>query len=88
MDKLVPEVGVLMDSRLSPSNVQVVVISVAPLDAVQNEWWNEWWDRCRQHAAAASITLQALDFKVLDATYSAAEYRQLTILPLPSVSPD
>jgi hypothetical protein len=32
--------------------------------------------------------LQALDFKVLDAGYSAAEYRQLTHLPLANVSPD
>jgi hypothetical protein len=88
MDELVPEVGVQMDSRLNPSNVQVVVVSTAPLDSTQSEWWNRWWDGCRQSAAAVGITLQALDFKVLDENYSAAEYRRLTHLPLANVSPD
>ncbi len=88
MDEVVPEVGVLMDSRLSPSNVQVVVVSTTPLDAGQTEWWSAWWDGCRQRAAAMGITLQALDFKVLDKNYSAAEYRRLTHLSLPNVSPD
>ncbi|KJE76262.1 hypothetical protein [Ferrimicrobium acidiphilum] len=88
MDEMVPEIGVLMDSRLSPSNVQIVVVSTAPLDGAQMEWWSRWWDRCRQQAAATGITLQALDFKVLDENYSAVEYRRLTHLPLPNVSPD
>ena len=88
MDALVPEVGVLMDSRLRPSTVQVVVISIETLDKSQTEWWNSWWDTCRQRAAGVGITLQALDFKVLDNSYSAAEYRRLTLLPLPNVSPD
>ena len=88
MDEVVPEIGVLMDSRLNPSNVQMVVVSTAPLDAAQTEWWNAWWDGCRQKASTVGIILQALDFKVLDENYSAAEYRRLTRLPLPNVSPD
>jgi hypothetical protein len=88
MDELVPEVGVLVDSRLNPSDVQVVVVSKEPLDSTQSEWWNTWWDGCRHLAAAAGITLQALDFKVLDENFSAAEYRRLTHLPLANVSPD
>ncbi len=88
LDQAVPEVGVLMDSRLSPSNVQLVVISTAPLDEQQTRWWNEFWDGCREKANAVGITLQALDFKVLDGRYPAAEYRRLTLLPLPNVSPD
>ena len=88
MDEVVPEVGVLMDSRLRPSNVQVVVVSTSPLDRAQTEWWSACWDGCRQRAAALGITLQALDFKVLDGSYSAAEYRRLTRLPLANVSPD
>jgi hypothetical protein len=88
MDEVVPEVGVLMDSRLNPSNVQVVVVSAAPLDGPQTDWWNGWWDGCRQRAAAVGITLQALDFKVLDENYPATEYRRLTHLPLANVSPD
>lgn len=88
MNEVVPEVGVRIDSRLSPSNVQLVVISTSLLDAAQTEWWNAWLDSCRDRAAAVGITLQALDFKVLDENYSAAEYRQLTFLPLANVSPD
>ncbi len=88
LDELVPEVGVLMDSRLNPSDVQVVVISTAPLDAAQTEWWDTWWDSCRKRAEEVGITLQALDFTVLDENYSAAHYRRLTILPLSNVSPD
>lgn len=88
LDKLVPEVGVLMDSRLNPSDVQVVVLSTAPLNSTHTEWWSRWWDSCRERAGAAGITLQALDFAVLDENYSAAEYRRLTHLPLPNVSPD
>jgi hypothetical protein len=88
MNEAVPEVGVLMDSRLTPSDVQVVVISSVPLDGPETEWWNAWWDGCRQRAADVGISLQALDFKVLDNTYSAAEYRRLTHLPLANVSPD
>ena len=88
LDELVPEVGVLMDSRLNPSDVQVVVLSTAPLDAAQTEWWNTWWDSCRERAGAVGITLQALDFTVLDENYSAAVYRRLTHLPLSNISPD
>ena len=88
LDELVPEVGVLMDSRLNPSDVQVVVLSTAPLDAAQTEWWNTWWHDCRERAGTAGMALHALDFKVLDENYSAAEYRRLTLLPLPNVSPD
>ena len=88
MDEVVPEIGVLMDSRLNPSNVQMVVVSTAPLDAAQTGWWNAWWDGCRQKASTVGIILPALDFKVLDENYSAAEYRRLTRLPLPNVSPD
>ena len=62
LDELVPEVGVLMDSRLNPSDVQVVVLSTAPLDAAQTEWWVTRWDSCRERAGAVGITLQALDF--------------------------
>jgi len=88
LDELVPEVGVLMDSRLNPSDVQVIVLSTAPLNPIQIQWWNMWWDSCRERARAVGITLQALDFAVLDENYTAAAYRRLTHLPLPNVSPD
>ena len=88
LDEVVPEVGVLLDSRLDPSDVQLVVISNATLDENQIEWWHNWWDGCRASAAAVGITLQALDFKVLDDSYSAVEYRRLTHLPLANVSSD
>lgn len=88
LDEAVPEVGVLMDSRLNPSSVQVVVICNAPLENAEVEWWNAWWDGCRERAREVGITLQALDFKVLDESYPAVEYRRLTHLPLANVSPD
>jgi hypothetical protein len=88
LNEAVPEVGVLLDSRLNPTTVQVVVICNVPLDEGLTEWWNAWWDTCREGAAVVGITLQALDFKVLDESYSAADYRRLTLLPLANVSPD
>jgi hypothetical protein len=88
LNDAIPELGVLMDSRLSPSNVQVVVICNAALDGAQIEWWNSWWYDCRERAQTVGITLQALDFRVLDESYAAADYRRLTHLPLPNVSPD
>lgn len=86
LDEAVPEIGVLLDSRLNPSTVQIVVACNAPLDNTQLEWWNTWWDNCRVSTPKVGITLQALDFKVLDATYPATEYRKLTLLPLANVS--
>ncbi|MHB1536214.1 MAG: hypothetical protein ACYC1D_16710 [Acidimicrobiales bacterium] len=88
LDRDVPELGVRLDSRLNPSTAQVVVICNASLDEEEKEWWNRWWDDRRAPASEAGITLQALDFKVLDEGYSAAEYRQLTHLPLANVSPN
>jgi hypothetical protein len=88
LDEAVPEVGVLLDSRLRPSDVQVVVICNTSLDEDQMAWWIAWWDGCRERAATVGITLQALDFKVLDESYPAAEYRRLTLMPLANVSPD
>ncbi len=88
MDQLIPEVGVLMDSRLTPTDVQVVVLCRQPLDGSQRDWWNAWWDGCRQMAVREGIILQALDFKVLDDQYPAVEYLKLTILPLANLSPD
>ncbi len=86
IDTLVPEVGIRMDSRLSPTTAHVVVVcESAPPDRVVN-WWAAWWDTCREAAATAGITLQALDFRVLDESFSAAEYRSLTHLPLSAVS--
>lgn len=88
MNELVPEVGVLLDSRLSPTTVQVVVLCREPLADMRKDWWNAWWDGCRQQAASEGITLQALDFKVLDEHYPAIDYLKLTILPLLNLSPD
>jgi hypothetical protein len=88
INEAVPEVGVLLDSRLTPSTVQVVVLCNTPLDGVQAAWWNTWWDSCRENAVAAGITLQALDLKVLDESYPAVEYRRLTRLPLVNLSAD
>jgi hypothetical protein len=88
IDDAVPEVGVVLDSRLNPTTAQVVVLCESPLGDAMTEWWNTWWDRCREGAARAGITLQALDFKVLDDSYSAVQYRKLTLLPLVNVSPD
>lgn len=88
MDQDVPELGVRLDSRLNPSTAQVVVICDSALDEEQLAWWQSWWDGRREPAAQAGIQLQALDFKVLDDSFSAAEYRQLTHLPLANVSPD
>jgi hypothetical protein len=87
LDNDVPELGVRLDSRLNPSTAQVVVISRSALDREETDWWNSWWDGCRGAASEVGITLQALDFKTLDDTFSAAEYRQLTPLPLINVSP-
>jgi hypothetical protein len=88
MHNLVPEVGVRLDSRLSPTTAQVVVVCTAPLGPQLRAWWTAWWDACRDRAAVVGIELQALDFRVLDETYSAAEYRSLTLLPLVAVSAD
>jgi hypothetical protein len=88
LDRDVPELGVRLDSRLNPSTAQIVVVCHSPLDKEETEWWNSWWDDRRGPASEIGISLQALDFKVLDAGYSAAEYRQLTHLPLANVSPD
>lgn len=88
LDDAVAEVGVKLDKRLDPSNVQVVVICNTQLTKDQLDWWNSWHDACRQKAAEVGIALQALDFKLLDSSYSAAEYRQLTLLPLVNISPD
>lgn len=86
IDRLVPEVGVRLDSRLSPTTAQVVVICTEELPERHHQWWIDWLDRCRPDAFIAGITLQALDFKVLDESFSAAEYRSLTRLPLVTVS--
>lgn len=86
IDSLVPEVGVRLDSRLAPKTAQVVVVCEAPLEDRHREWWTAWWDACRSVAAEAGIVLQALDFRVLDESFTAAEYRSLTPLPLVAVS--
>jgi hypothetical protein len=88
LDDHVPELGVRLDSRLAPSTAQVIVICNAALDTEETAWWNQWWDGCREPASKAGISLQALDFRVLDESFSAAEYRQITHLPLANVSPD
>ena len=84
----VVEVGTRIDSRLNPTTVQVVVICSKELSKDDLEWWNNWHDTCRQRATEVGITLQALDFKLLDGTFTAAEYRELTLIPLVNVSPD
>lgn len=88
IDRLVPEVGVRLDSRLAPTTAQVVVICEEPLEDRQRQWWTAWWGARRADAANAGIALQALDFRVLDERFSAAEYRSLTPLPLAAVSAD
>lgn len=84
----VVEVGTRIDSRLNPTTVQVVVICSNKLSMEDLEWWNNWHDICRQKATEVGITLQALDFKLLDDTFTAAEYRQLTPIALVNISPD
>lgn len=86
IDRLVPELGVRLDSRLTPTTAQVVVICEEPLQDRERQWWTSWWDGRRAGAADAGITLQAIDFRVLDESFSAAEYRSLTPLPLVAVS--
>ena len=78
----------LLGSRLDPTHVQVVVLCNNPPDAELTEWWNAWSDGCRDRAQALGITVQVLDFKILDSTFSAAEHRRLTHLPLANVSRD
>lgn len=86
IDRLVPELGVRLDSRLAPTIAQVVVICERPLQDRERDWWTTWWDERRDAAASVGITLQAIDFRVLDESFSAAEYRSLTPLPLVAVS--
>lgn len=86
IDRLVPEVGVRLDSRLSPTTAQVVVVCEEPLDERHRNWWTAWWDQYRSVASSAGISLQALEFRVLDDSFSAAEYRSLMHLPLVAVS--
>ena len=88
LNSVVPEIGVRLDSRLRPTNVQLVVISTHELHTDEKDIWQDWNDSFRSLAEANGIQLQAIDFKVLDQSFSAAEYRELTLLPLPNVSPD
>lgn len=88
IDRLVPALGVRLDSRLAPTTAQVVVICEKALQDRAREWWTAWWDGRRAAAASAGITLQVIDFRLLDESFSAAEYRSLAPLPLVAISAD
>jgi hypothetical protein len=86
IDRIVPEVGVRLDSRLAPTTAHIVVICEEPLQHREREWWTAWWDGRRDAPASVGNTLQVIDFRVLDESFSAAEYRSLTLLPLVAVN--
>jgi hypothetical protein len=75
----VHEVGLRLDSHLSPTSVQVVFLTGAALDAECLEHLGNWRAEMATELGDSGIALHPHDVQALDAM-SAAEYRKLAIV--------
>lgn len=79
------EVGVGSNSRLTPTQVELVVLHTGAAEDLL-DWWRDLWPDLKVKADATGFNLLPLNVADLE-VLSAAEYRQLTRLPLAQITP-
>lgn len=82
----VNEVRAALDSLLSPSIVQLLILNDEPIPDDVEEWFRTWWDEIHPAAAAQGLTLLAIRFGRYD-DITAAEYLATSEVGLNRVSP-
>jgi hypothetical protein len=75
----VEEVALFLDSYLHPTSVQIVFLTVAPLDGESLEWLAQWRDGIGTVLADVGVTLQAHDVRDLESC-PAGDYRRMVVI--------
>jgi hypothetical protein len=75
----IEEVGLLLDSYLYPTHIQVVFLTTLDLDEKGHDRLEAWRDSVASELQGADITLQRHDVRAL-AALAAADYRKMAIV--------